>query len=160
MALSPCTKYKLWLLSLRKFLKLRPCLLRCGLRITKHLSRQAKPKFANQFGNRGALMNSRCPVFDLRAQAPQIEGKWFSEVFLVVGQKGPLRRCAEGRNTQLCWLESTTLFACALEKGQTISRVGIFYLRLGLFYLRLVFVAYGGLFCLRLKFGLAFFAYG
>ena len=27
-------------------------------------------------------------------------------------------------------------------------------------YLRLVFFAYGGLFCLRLKFGLVFFAYG
>ena len=34
---------------------------------------------------------------------------------------------------------------------------GLFYLRLGLFYLRLVFVTYGGLFCLRLKFGLVFF---
>ena len=37
---------------------------------------------------------------------------------------------------------------------------GLFHLRLGLFYLRLVFVTYGGLFCLRLKFGLVFFAYG
>ena len=37
---------------------------------------------------------------------------------------------------------------------------GLFYLRLGLFYLRLVSVTYGGLFCLRLKFGLVFFAYG
>ena len=35
-----------------------------------------------------------------------------------------------------------------------------FYLRLGLVCLRLVFVTYGCLFCLRLKFGLVFFAYG
>ena len=35
----------------------------------------------------------------------------------------------------------------------------IFYLRLGLFYLRLVFVTYGGLFCLRLKFGVVFCTY-
>ena len=37
---------------------------------------------------------------------------------------------------------------------------GLFYLWLGLFYLRLVFVTYGGLLCLRLKFGLVFFTYG
>ena len=35
-------------------------------------------------------------------------------------------------------------------------RVGLFYLRVSLFYLRLVLVACGGLFCLRLKFGLVF----
>ena len=57
---------------------------------------------------------------------------------------------------------------CLQEK-----RVGVFYLQLGLFCLQLVFVAYGnlvwsfllaveiwfGLFCLRLKIGLVFFAY-
>ena len=37
---------------------------------------------------------------------------------------------------------------------------GLFYLQLGLFYSRLVFVTYGGLFCLRLKFGLVSFTYG
>ena len=37
---------------------------------------------------------------------------------------------------------------------------GLFYLQLGFFYLRLVFVTYGGLLCLRLKFGLVFFTYG
>ena len=43
---------------------------------------------------------------------------------------------------------------------EKIKRGGLFYLPLGLFYLRLVFVTYGGLFCLQLKFGLVFFAYG
>ena len=40
-----------------------------------------------------------------------------------------------------------------------VKRGGLFYLRLGLFCLRLVFVTYGGLFCLRSKFGLVFFTY-
>ena len=37
---------------------------------------------------------------------------------------------------------------------------GSFHLRLGLFYLQLVLVTYGGLFCLRLKFGFVFVTYG
>ena len=44
--------------------------------------------------------------------------------------------------------------------ARKMERGGLFYLRLGLFYFRLVFVTYGGLFCLRLKFGLVFFTYG
>ena len=42
------------------------------------------------------------------------------------------------------------------DLDDTTNHIRPFYLRLGLLCLRLVFVTYGGLFCLRLKFGLVF----
>ena len=58
-----------------------------------------------------------------------------------------------------CWV-ATASAGWRIEKPRNPEKGGSFLVTARSFYLWLVFVTYGRLFCLRLKFGLVFFTYG
>ena len=109
---------------------------------TEHVSPACKDEFLEVL----VSLREACRLFQLSGDRKQ--------------EVSALRQVRDERCRSTTWDLPDLSPATLLHAMRYIFLGGLFYLQLGLFYFLLVFVTYGGLFCLRLKFGLVFFTYG